>query len=336
MVLSAALSGNVLADLKDGLVAYYPFNGDAKDESGNGNDGTVNGATLTEDRFGNKESAYNFNGMGNKIVVQDVPLLNFGKTELSIAVWIKTTQTGIWKRILTKRARINTENWYSLAVWNGKARFEIYAQGQLDSTSDVNDGRWHLLVITRNSSNNKFSMYIDGNLEVTMTDEGRNLNSSIDTPLEIGIWANESYDETFNGFIDDIRIYNRALSESEIQQLYNYQTCQPSIDIKLNVTGDKVVANSHIKGPSSSCKQINVVETAWIKLPNNFIIPLIKPFTKLRLLPGSQVDTQIFDYTFSGSEPIGSYQFGGKLLHPFTADVISTDTEVLKVNTSPN
>jgi hypothetical protein len=102
------------------------------------------------------------------------------------------------------------------------------------------------------------------------------------------------------------------------------------------VTGDKVVANSHIKGPSSSCKQSDVVETAWIKLPNNFIIPLIKPFTKLRLLPGSQVDTKIFDYTFSGSEPIGSYQFGGKLLHPFTADVISKDIEVLKVNDSPN
>jgi len=104
MVLSAALSGNVLADLNDGLVAYYPFNGNARDESGNFNDGAVNGATLTEDRFGNKESAYSFDGIANKIAIQDAPLLNFGKTELSIAVWIKTTETGIWKRIVTKRA----------------------------------------------------------------------------------------------------------------------------------------------------------------------------------------------------------------------------------------
>jgi len=117
----------------------------------------------------------------------------------------------------------------------------------LDSISDINDGNWHFLVITRNSSNNIFSMYIDGNIEATMTDEGRNLNSGMDTSLEIGIWAKESYGGVFNGNIDDIRIYNRALSESEIQQLY--QGCQPSIDIIFNsnnrVTGDKVVINSH-------------------------------------------------------------------------------------------
>jgi hypothetical protein len=49
-------------DLKDGLVAHYPFNGNANDESGNGNNGTVNGATLTTDRFGNMNKAYSFDG----------------------------------------------------------------------------------------------------------------------------------------------------------------------------------------------------------------------------------------------------------------------------------
>jgi len=50
-------------NLQDGLVAFYPFNGNANDESGNLNNGTVNGATLTTDRFGNGNSAYNFNGI---------------------------------------------------------------------------------------------------------------------------------------------------------------------------------------------------------------------------------------------------------------------------------
>ena len=49
-------------DLSDGLVAYYPFNGNADDESGNGNNGKVNGATLTTDRNGNANSAYDFDG----------------------------------------------------------------------------------------------------------------------------------------------------------------------------------------------------------------------------------------------------------------------------------
>jgi hypothetical protein len=78
-----------LADLKDGLVAYYPFNGDAKDESGNENDGTVNGATLTEDRFGNKKSAYGFDGIDDYIQVAHNSSLNATPTGFSISTWIK-------------------------------------------------------------------------------------------------------------------------------------------------------------------------------------------------------------------------------------------------------
>ena len=55
--------GNVQAGLNDGLVANYPFNGNANDGSGNGNDGIVNGVTLTTDRFGNADSAYSFDGV---------------------------------------------------------------------------------------------------------------------------------------------------------------------------------------------------------------------------------------------------------------------------------
>ena len=57
-----SVCGLAKADLNDGLVAYYPFNGDANDESGNGNDGTVNGATLTLDRNGVADSAFDFDG----------------------------------------------------------------------------------------------------------------------------------------------------------------------------------------------------------------------------------------------------------------------------------
>jgi hypothetical protein len=56
---------------RDGLVGWWPFNGNANDESGNGNHGTVNGATLTEDRFGNLNSAYSFDGISNYISVNN-------------------------------------------------------------------------------------------------------------------------------------------------------------------------------------------------------------------------------------------------------------------------
>jgi hypothetical protein len=136
------------------------------------------------------------------------------------------------------------------------------------------------------------------------------------------------------GLIDEIRIYNRALSASEIKQLY--QGCLPSIDIVLNsnnrVTGDKVVVNAHINGPGSpdsSCESSNVVETIWAQLPDGFVIPLIEPFTALTLLPGDKIETKIFEYTFNGNEPLGSYEIGGSFLHPFSGKNISTDIEIL-------
>lgn len=62
ITLGLAVQVQAQSFLTNGLTAYYPFNGNANDASGNGNNGTVNGATLTADRFGNANSAYRFNG----------------------------------------------------------------------------------------------------------------------------------------------------------------------------------------------------------------------------------------------------------------------------------
>jgi hypothetical protein len=72
--------------LKEGLVAYYPFNGNAKDESGNGHDGIVNGATLTTDRFGWESQAYSFDGKNNSIKVSDHADLQLGSTG-TVTLW---------------------------------------------------------------------------------------------------------------------------------------------------------------------------------------------------------------------------------------------------------
>ncbi|WP_394753038.1 LamG domain-containing protein [Crenothrix sp.] len=213
------------AALTDGLVAYYPFNGNANDESGNGNNGMVTGAQITNDRNGNSNTAYHFNGSGNKITVQDTTKLNFGTSVFSIGVWVKSTQQGIGKRIVTKRGGTNSGNWYSLAINNNKAWFEIYAQGDLYSTKAINDGNWHFIAVTRDASTKKYSMYIDGVFDTTIQDTGLNLNTTANTPLEIGVWWNESYDSgTFNGVIDELRIYNRALTAAEVSALYQQGT----------------------------------------------------------------------------------------------------------------
>src|SRR5437588_12608546 len=71
------------------LTAYYPFNGNAQDQSGNGNHGTLNGATLTPDRFGNTNSAYAFEGVDDCIYIPE-GLFSATNPAVTISLWIRT------------------------------------------------------------------------------------------------------------------------------------------------------------------------------------------------------------------------------------------------------
>src|SRR5450759_2959986 len=89
LILAAlALPLEAQTSLTNGLIAYYPFNGNANDESGYGNDAVVTGATLTENRFGEANRAYHFNGSGDRIsaLVAQLPLGNAART---LVTWIK-------------------------------------------------------------------------------------------------------------------------------------------------------------------------------------------------------------------------------------------------------
>ena len=89
------LSGLLQAQIPTtGLVGYWPFNGNANDESGTGNNGTVNGATLTTDRFGNANSAYNFNGSSEFIEVTHNSSLTF-TTGVSFSFWLNIPDSSL-------------------------------------------------------------------------------------------------------------------------------------------------------------------------------------------------------------------------------------------------
>src|SRR4051812_3076627 len=75
-------------NIDSGLVAYYPFNGDASDATTNGNDAVFNNATLTSDRFGTANSAYSFNGVDSYIQILNSSSLNTG-TQISLCVYVK-------------------------------------------------------------------------------------------------------------------------------------------------------------------------------------------------------------------------------------------------------
>ena len=77
----------------NGLVGYWPFSGNANDSSGNNLNGTVNGAVLTVDRFGNSSSAFNFDGIDDYILVNDDDLLSFPNNEFTFSFWVNPTLT---------------------------------------------------------------------------------------------------------------------------------------------------------------------------------------------------------------------------------------------------
>ncbi len=212
----------------NGLVGWWPFNGNANDESGNGNNGTVNGATLTADRFGNQGSAYAFNGTTNNIVVQNSQ--SFQTNTWSISAWFKTSFMG-YNRITSKDKPGVPSNDFCLIVQNGVLYISASVNGQLNSplpicSTFVADGNWHHVLASR--QNGFFNISIDGILCTTVSDGFSNLTNS--NPLYIGS-PSPFPSQYFNGQLDDIAIWNRALTPQEITQLYNQGICQQSITV---------------------------------------------------------------------------------------------------------
>jgi hypothetical protein len=226
-LLNDYLSSLSAKSISDGLIGYWPFNGNANDESGN-SDGVVNGPTLTTDRFGSANSAYNFDGINDFIRVLDNSTLRPEK--ISLVAWVKTSsRLGI---ILGKTNFANANNeQYALSLDSRKAPLEVLFGIKQNSNclpssgwrnsgtiNSISDNKWHFIVGTFDGTSLK--LYIDGALVNTNNSLPTNkIDGCVGGNIEIGRWWS-SDPLYFRGIIDDLRIYNRALSQNEIQYLY--------------------------------------------------------------------------------------------------------------------
>lgn len=215
-----------------GPIGWWKMDGNANDSSGNGNNGTVTGATLTTDRYGQANKAYNFNGVANNIAVLSNVLLNITQ-EISITAWVKTN-TAKWDRIMQKYTAPSGGNipLYSLSQrglagsgWG--CEFDNGADGgngsggyrQIFSATPVSAGVWYHVVCTGSKSGSYFRVYVNGVQKANASwFSAGNLNIGTNgSDLNIG----RSRDASFDGTVDDVRIYNRALSAAEVTALYN-------------------------------------------------------------------------------------------------------------------
>lgn len=196
----------------DGLVAYYPFNTNALDASGNGNNGTVYGATLTADRFGNANSAYSFNGTNNYI---DTTLPTIDTTsghQNTVAFWMN------WNG--NQNVMPFGFNLYSLYLYDGYFAFNTYNNDIRGISSSGLSNNWTFITAIFNNGDSTLNLlYTDGSNRTLTQVQGSPIARNVSTNARIGMLLHENR-YYFGGKIDDVRIYNRALSAAEVQQLY--------------------------------------------------------------------------------------------------------------------
>ena len=213
--------------LGNGLVACYPFTGNANDESGNANNGTVFNATLTTDRFNKPNRAYFFNGTNARIQAPHSNSLNVGK--ITVAAWVNYGNTAT-TQIITKRNWTNSQN--EKFAFDTKA-FYVKRNGACSPNINWNPlsypsapsvGVWTYIVATYDGRISKF--YKNGVLERTvdfLTLQDLDLCSGGELIFGATFATFPFY---YTGKIDDIRLYNRALSDSEVSQLYLFSSTE--------------------------------------------------------------------------------------------------------------
>ncbi len=212
----------------NGLVAWYPFNGNANDESGNGNHGTVNGATLTTDRNGNANSAYSFDGVSNYISTP-IPYNELNNFK-SITCIIKlnsypTSDQNVFFGVSSGSPQFVVRS-------NGKIRIQKNTPFNyldiLESPNSIDLNTWYHLVGIFNE--NQIQLYLNGSLITSANYTNPIFFACSDIPFQIGgfnysLNCGGNYSDQFvNSIIDDIAIYNRALTQEEITALYNGTT----------------------------------------------------------------------------------------------------------------
>ncbi|MCX7004747.1 MAG: LamG domain-containing protein, partial [bacterium] len=224
------------AGINDGLVAFYPFDGNAKDATGNGNNGTVYGATLGTNRFNQGDASYNFDGNGDYMEVPHSSLFNINTNDFSLSLWLKYEQQPApfyYSAICIKSS--NAEYPYEgftlfVDFPDNSCTFRIDGREPLlCHTNDLHNNTWRYLVCVKQS--NQLKIYIDG-----LFDSSRTINyANVDNLAPIIFGANHinHNSQNYTGAMDDIRLYNRALSLAEIHNLYLENTMALAITTRI-------------------------------------------------------------------------------------------------------
>ncbi len=235
---------NLTAQTNKGLSAQYQFNNNVTDISGNNNNPSFNNTSFTADRFGNTGSAVHFNGVNSYIQIPNNPSLNF-KNTITLSAWVRPT--GFYYDICHASSILNkgTADYfpgnYSLRLDDA-----LYTEGKGCSGDRLKDSL-HMNFRATGTPLKSYSPFIEKNkwYHVVYTNDGSTATLYVNCDIKYAVPFKESFinnedlflgktnDEFFpfwfNGDLDDLRIYNRALSKTEVEQLCEEESKKPEL-----------------------------------------------------------------------------------------------------------
>ncbi len=279
-----------------GLVAAYSFDENTgttvTDLSGNGNNGTISNATWTTGKFG---SALNFNGSSSRVTIPDSASLDLS-TGMTLEAWVKPNAAlSGWQDVVYK----GDDRYYLM----GSSNTNVPDVGATSTTAHTNlyaksalaTGTWAHLAATFDGTTLNF--YINGTLVASNTWSGTLSTST--NPLTIG--SDSIYGQFFNGVIDEVRVYNRALSQTEVQTDMNTAVAggsgtQPSVSVAVSPTTATLASGGTQQFTASVSGSTNTAVT-WsasagsISSTGLFTAPSVTSSTTVTVKATSQADT---------------------------------------------
>ncbi len=207
---------------KDSLVGWWPFNGNANDESGKGNNGKVTGAKLTTDRNGNSNQCYSFDGVNDYVDCGSSKSLN-PTGNFTVSLWINANNFTNDHGLISN---FNNGGGIDLITSADNSippldKIRWMDQGGFLFTTSLTEQKWYHLIAIFDATNKEKSIYLDGKLFAKgksniSTIKSSDINMFIGSHLAaiVNYWS-------WDGKIDDVCMWNRALDSNEVKSIYS-------------------------------------------------------------------------------------------------------------------
>lgn len=284
------------------LVAYYPFNGNADDAGKFNNNGIVSGAALVSDRFNNRNSAYLFDGINDYIEVENSSSLNFERS-ITVNFWMKIGE--FFEREAYVLSHGSWENRWKISITNKRIRWTVKTDAgikDLDSETElILDSLYNVTALYDGAD---FEIYINGKLNAISSFSGSILPTNINLLIGQVLPGNSRYN--FKGVLDDVRIYNYALSLWEIKNLYDIVTSVKGQSGEY-IPGQNILRQNY-PNPFNGQTRINyqIKEAGFVHLE---IFNLLGQ--KIRTLVNKEETPGVYSVIWNGRDDFGEYTASG-------------------------